>query len=42
LSQRGRVCLWRNVKVTMAQQASHRVNLVTVWDQLLVFSPDDC
>lgn len=32
LAQRGRVRSWRHVKVTRAQQAAHRVNLVTVWD----------
>jgi hypothetical protein len=33
LASRGRTRFWRSVKVTMDQKASHRVNLVTVWDR---------
>jgi len=33
LASRGRTRFWRSVKVTMDRKASHRVNLVTVWDR---------
>lgn len=32
LATRGRTRIWNSVKVTMDRKASHRVNLVTVWD----------
>src|SRR5574341_25956 len=32
LASRGRTRIWKSVKVTMDSKASHRVNLVTVWD----------
>src|SRR5262252_5680615 len=33
LASRGRTRIWKSVKVTMDGKASHRVNLVTVWDR---------
>lgn len=33
LASRGRTRIWKSVKVTMDRKASHRVNLVTVWDR---------
>jgi hypothetical protein len=33
LAGRGRTQIWKSVKVTMDRKASHRVNLVTVWDR---------
>jgi hypothetical protein len=33
LASRGRTQIWKSVKVTMDRKASHRVNLVTVWEQ---------
>ena len=33
LASRGRRRIWKSVKVTMDGKASHRVNLVTVWDR---------
>ena len=33
LASRGRTRFWKSIKVTMGRKASHRVNLVTVWDR---------
>jgi len=33
LARCGRTRIWKSVKVTMEGKASHRVNLVTVWDR---------
>jgi hypothetical protein len=33
LASRGRTRFWKSIKVTMDGKASHRVNLVTVWDR---------
>ena len=33
LASRGRTRFWKSVKVTMDKKASHRVNLVTVWER---------
>jgi hypothetical protein len=33
LASRGRTRIWKSVKVTMDGKASHRVNLVTVWER---------
>src|SRR5262249_24713669 len=33
LASRGRTRFWKSVKVTLDRNASHRVNLVTVWDR---------
>jgi hypothetical protein len=33
LASRGRTRFWKSVKVTRDKKASHRVNLVTVWDR---------